>query len=539
MKSYSQPRGSIASRVILFVAIAFVVQLGLSFLYTHYSVRQLSDDFVKAQTHELADGYFDRLNKLMLTGAMGERQVLQKEMLGLENIKEARIIRAPGVSDTYGAGLADETPTDDLDRQALAGQEVNLLREVEGGRFLTVVRPYKATASTRGVNCMSCHQVPEGTVLGAVRLTYDLHRADARIANQDMISMAINLAMFTLGLALMYWLIRRYVSRPLTLLSDTMARVEQESDLNLRCPVTSRDEVGRAAKAFNAMLERFAGILGGVRDTSGQLNQMAVRMVEGSSAMQQGVGRQLADTEKLSDTLRQLVTAVQEVTDSLQAAAGAAHQADNQARDGAKTAGSAVEAISTMQQQLENAVHVIRRLESDSKDIGRVIGLIQEIAEQTNLLALNAAIEAARAGEQGRGFAVVADEVRTLAQRTQAATGEIEKIIVKVQGGAQDAVNVIINAESTVASSAERVSQGVQALGTISESVAVITRMNDQVAARSGEQSAAAAGISKRLGAIGDVSRQVAGLSQDSHDVSSRLADLAQELDGMVTRFRC
>jgi methyl-accepting chemotaxis protein len=529
---------SIATKVMFLVAIAFLVQLGVSFWYTHQSVSRLSDDFVRAQTRELADSYFDRLNKLMLTGAMDGRQALQQDIRGQDNIKAARIIRGEGVTATYGPGLADEAPADDLDRQALSGQEASVLHSENGVRRLTVVRPFKATQSTRGVNCIQCHQVPEGTVLGAVRLTYDLGPADARVSQQDMISLAINTAMFTLGLALMYWLIRRFVSRPLSQLSDTMARVERESDLGQRCPVSSADEVGRAAAAFNAMLERFAGILGQVRQSSGQLNQMAVKMVASGGAMQAGVQRQLADTEQLAGTLGQLVTAVGEVTDSLKAAAQAAHQADAQAKEGARTAGSAVEAITTMQTNLENAVHVIRRLETDSQDIGRVIGLIQEIAEQTNLLALNAAIEAARAGEQGRGFAVVADEVRTLAQRTQAATGDIEKIIAKVRSGALNAMNVITEAEATVTSSAERIGQGVRVLGTISESVAVITRMNDQVAARSGEQSAAVAGISDRLNAIGGVSREVAVQSRGSQEVSEQLAGLARELDSMVNRFR-
>jgi methyl-accepting chemotaxis protein len=385
---------------------------------------------------------------------------------------------------------------------------------------------------------MGCHAVSPGTVLGVVRVHYDLGPADAQIRNAALINSGLYVGLFILGMILMQGALRRIISRPINQLTGTMTRIEQESDLTLRVPVNGRDEIARAGQAFNAMLERFAGILGQVGQATHDLNEVAGQMVAVSTRTERGVSTQLADTEHLASTLRQLAGTVQDVAQHTRDAANAAHSADQQAKDGALTATTALGAISAMSEQLAQAVRVIQLLDTDSRDIGKVIGLIRQIAEQTNLLALNAAIEAARAGEQGRGFAVVADEVRTLAQRTQAATEEIEAIIVKVQNRAQDAVNTIQTAEEKTTTSVESVEASAEALATIAGSVGVITRMSHQIAASSGEQSTVAGNISHKIGDIADVARQAADDARDSHHASEQLATLATELETLVRQFR-
>jgi methyl-accepting chemotaxis protein len=332
--------------------------------------------------------------------------------------------------------------------------------------------------------------------------------------------------------------LRRTVAAPINRMSALMLRVEQESDLNLRIPVDGKDEIACAAGAFNTMMERFADLIRQVGGATRNLSQVAAHLVQVTTRTQAGVDRQLGDTEQLSTTLTQLAGSVQEVARNTQEAANAARQADSQAKDGAETATNALGAISAMSSQLETAVQVIPRLDTDSRDIGRVIGLIREIAEQTNLLALNAAIEAARAGEQGRGFAVVADEVRTLAQRTQSATEEIETIIVKVKGRAQEAGAAIQTAEEKTDSSVRSVEESAEALATISGSVGVITRMNTQIAANSMGQSSAADSINQKLGDIGAVAREASSLAHDTHGASEKLAGLARELDNLLNQFR-
>ena len=530
--------GTVTAKIMAFTAALFLVLLTASLIHSHLGANSLAEEFTTEQAKTIADGYMDGLNKLMLTGGMAARDEQRKQFESQPNVLEARVIRGDGINGQYGPGGPRESIQDDLDRLAMNGEEVIRITHTDEGRQLTVVRPYKATDHTRGINCLGCHAVPSGSVLGATRITYDLGPVDARIRNSGLESLGIHLALFVLGMGLLSIAFKRIVAQPVNRLSDFMSRIEQQSDLSLRVPADGRDEIARAGVALNAMMDRFARIIEQVRGATHNLARLAGQLVEVSSRTQGGVQRQLSDTEHLAAALHQLATTVREVADNTREAASAANQADGEARDGAATATHALGAISAMSRQLEQAVQVILRLDTDSRDIGRVIGLIREIAEQTNLLALNAAIEAARAGEQGRGFAVVADEVRTLAQRTQSATEEIETIIVKVQGQAQEAVGAIQTAEQKTASSVKSVEESAGALTTISGSVGVINRMNAQIAASSGEQSQVAENISRKIGDIGAVAHEAAGHAQDTQDASRQLAGLAEELETLVSQFR-
>jgi methyl-accepting chemotaxis protein len=536
VKPSAQTR-SVTTRILGFTALLFLVLLTASLVHSHFSEKKLAEAFSAKQAQAIADSYFDGLNKLMLTGGMAERGELHKQIASLPDVLEARVIRGEGINLQYGKGLADEAPRDDIDQAALKGQETTRIDATEQGRRMTVTRIFEASEDTRGVNCMGCHSVPPGSVVGAVRISLDLSPIDAGIRNSGLESLGIHLILFVIGMFLLMAALKRVISAPIKQLTETMHRIEQKSDLSLRVAVHGTDEIARAGETFNTMLERFAGILAQVGAATRNLSGVAGQLVDVSSRTQHGVKRQLADTESLASTLHQLAGTVQEVANNTREAASAAVQADTEAKEGAATATTALGAISEMSQQLEQAVQVISRLDNDSRDIGRVIGLIREIAEQTNLLALNAAIEAARAGEQGRGFAVVADEVRTLAQRTQSATQEIESIIVNVQGRAKEAVGAIQNAEQKTESSVRSVEDSAQALNTISGSVGVITRMSTQIANSSGEQSKVAENISHKIGDISAVARDAAGHAHDTQDASKQLAHLAKELENLVNQF--
>jgi methyl-accepting chemotaxis protein len=530
--------GVITTKILSFTALLFLLLLTTSLIHAYFSEKKLAEEFTAEQTKAIADGYFDGLNKLMLTGGMANRAELHQQISSQTNVLEARVIRGDGVMGQYGPGTDDEKSRDEFDRSALSGKEIVKIDDTDKGRRLTVIRAFKATENTRGVNCMGCHSVAPGTVLGAIRISYDLSPVGSRIRNSGYESLAIHLSLLIVGMGLIIAMLKKVISKPINELTEYMSRVEQQSDLSLRVPIKGLDEISCAGMAFNTMLERFSGILSEVSGATHHLSEVAGQLVNVSSRTQHGVKRQLVDTESLASALRQLAETVQEVAFNTREAANAADQANSEAKEGATTATTALGAISEMADQLEKAVQVILRLDTDSRDIGRVIGLIREIAEQTNLLALNAAIEAARAGEQGRGFAVVADEVRTLAQRTQSATQEIETIIINVQGRAQEAVGAIQTAEQKTESSVQSVEDSAEALATISGSVGVITKLNAQIASTSSAQNKVAENISRMIGDVNSVARDAAGHAQDTQVASEQLASLAQNLDKLVGQFK-
>ncbi len=519
-------------------ALVFIIELGLSLMHTHRTLNDQAEGFVTAETVALSDSYFDALNKLMLTGEMAQRNELRKSYLARAKILEARVIRGAAVVQQYGPGLPEEAAADALDRRALAGEEVRVIQDTTEGRRLTFIRPYRASENTRGVNCLGCHQVASGTVLGAVRITYDLRPVDADIRTMELTNSAIHIGLFSLGFALMIWLMLRIVSRPVQQLAQTMARVERESDLNQRVPVHSQDEIGHAAAAFNAMLERVEQIIRQVRACTDQIAQVTGQLGQSMARSQQAVSRQLTETEDLATELHRMADSVQEVANKIREAAAAAQAADGLAHDGALTATEALGAIDAMNEQLKGAATVIQRLDSDTREVGRVLSLIREIAEQTNLLALNAAIEAARAGEQGRGFAVVADEVRTLAGRTQSATGDIERIIGKVQQATREAVAAIQDAESRSQGGVEHVEKTAEALAEIAAAVGRITAMTDQVAANAQAQGQSAVEIGRRIDNISQVARQAAQDVQALKGVSDELHGIATRLEAGVSQFK-
>jgi methyl-accepting chemotaxis protein len=229
---------------------------------------------------------------------------------------------------------------------------------------------------------------------------------------------------------------------------------------------------------------------------------------------------------------------VQEVARNAADASNAADAADTEASNGALVSTEAIGGIESLVSEVNSAAQVIRNLEQDSENIGSVLDVIRGIAEQTNLLALNAAIEAARAGEQGRGFAVVADEVRTLASRTQQSTQEIQDMILRLQDGAANAVKVMEGAQNKAQVSSDSVEKAAESLAAIAGSVSAINDMNTMIASAAEEQSAVAAEMQTNMNNIREVADRSADGAQQTAQASEELARLAAEQQALMAAFK-
>jgi len=338
---------------------------------------------------------------------------------------------------------------------------------------------------------------------------------------------------------LIVWVILSTVVKPLDHTLHALNDIVMgEGDLTRRLDDTSRDEIGQLGQGFN----RFAGLVHDIiremAGYTGRLHQSAERLTAVTEETSRGVEQQQQRTDDVVAAVDEMAATGREVANNTSAAAEAAQNADNAANDGRQVVGKTIEVIDRLAQEVRRAGEVINRLESDSESIGGVLDVIRGIAEQTNLLALNAAIEAARAGEQGRGFAVVADEVRTLASRTQESTQEIQNMIERLQSGAHEAVRVMEQGSACADESVAQASKAGTALDAISEAVAVISQMNMQIASAAEEQNAVADEINKSVVAISEITEQTAAGAQQTASASNELNQLSEQLSSVVQRFK-
>ena len=335
------------------------------------------------------------------------------------------------------------------------------------------------------------------------------------------------------------WLISTLVVSPLRNAVAAMEDIAQgEGDLTHRLDVKGKDEIAQLARAFNLFADKIRDTIAQVTGATSQLAAAAEEMSHISTETSNGVQRQRSETEQVATAMNEMTATVQEVARNAESAAEAARGADEESSKGQHVVTESVSSIDTLAGEVERAAGVIQRLEKDTESIGTVLEVIQGIAEQTNLLALNAAIEAARAGEQGRGFAVVADEVRSLASRTQSSTQEIKEMIERLQANAQDAVNVMEGGREKARSSVDFASKAGEALERITGAVNAIATMNNQIAEAARQQGEVSEEINRNVVNISQVAEETSGSTSQLANASQELARLAADLQGLVGRFK-
>lgn len=314
------------------------------------------------------------------------------------------------------------------------------------------------------------------------------------------------------------------------------SQVDSDNNLTLRIPGAESNEV---ARAFNAMLDKFTGLITGITSAAGEINSVSTMATESASTSQQEIDAQHSQTEQAATAVTEMSQTIQEVALNAQNAADAATNADTNANEGYQLVKNAIDSTAALNQGMESASESIKKLEVNALDIGSVVDVIRGISEQTNLLALNAAIEAARAGEQGRGFAVVADEVRSLAQRTQESTSEIQNIIEALQQDTENAVSVISNGQDISRKVSDEINNAGNALQSIVQSVSEINGMNVQIATAAEQQSVVSESIAQNIVTISDHSDRVVSYAKHNIELITSLNHLASSLDEMASSYKC
>ena len=310
-----------------------------------------------------------------------------------------------------------------------------------------------------------------------------------------------------------------------------------KGNLNYKLRIDGKDEFAWMCWEYSQCRKNFSKLVQEILGSSGQLAAAAEELSAITEQSTNGVMRQQGETEQVATAMNEMSATVSEVARNAANAASAAQDADAQAKNGSQVVATTVDTIHNLATEVERTAGVIENLKEDSISIGTVLDVIRDIAEQTNLLALNAAIEAARAGEQGRGFAVVADEVRTLASRTQQSTREINDMIERLQTGANEAVSVMQAGREKAEESVEQAGKAGEALQMITQVVDNIKSMNMQIASAAEEQSATAEEINRNIVNISEVAQETSTGSRQTATASDELARLAADLQSQVSKF--
>lgn len=376
---------------------------------------------------------------------------------------------------------------------------------------------------------------PWGWVIGTGIYIDDVEAAFWQAASSQVGIAFIGLSLTVIAL----YLIAHSIIRPMDKTNAAMYNISHgDGDLTLRLDVSGNDEMSQLARSFNLFVDQIQSVIREVDSSTERVASAAEQLTSATAQSTLAIHRQTTETDQVATAINEMAATIYEVAQNAVQAAETTRQADSQTNTGKANINETTETISSLSTEVGRATEVIKQLDAQATTITSVLDVIGGIAEQTNLLALNAAIEAARAGEQGRGFAVVADEVRTLASRTQDSTHEIERMIEQLQSGAKQAVTVMEASVYSTQITMEKADETQETLETIARGMQQVSDMINQIASAAEQQSSVAEQINASVVSIVNLSSDSANSAEQTSQASSELNNLAGELKRLVHRFK-
>lgn len=421
----------------------------------------------------------------------------------------------------------------------------DLIQNAKSGKYTTYYFPKPGQTLAEPKLSFSMY-IPEwdlmigtGFYIDDIDQTISKMEQEATSALQSKIFTIFILSGITLALVfVLATFINRSIMKPLEKFDSSLQSFAKgDADLTARMEEFDAPEFKRLGRNFNAFVSSLQEIIASVSSTSHAVVEETKEMKSRAAQVDSLASSQREETEQVATAMTEMTTTSSEISSNATSAAESAQAADTNARDAQLTVNTAASSVRELAEEVLQASNVISRLEGDVKNISTSLAVIQDIAEQTNLLALNAAIEAARAGEQGRGFAVVADEVRQLASRTQQSTGEINQMIEQLKGASDEAVKAMDSSRTRGEATVQQANDAAAAIEEIQRAIANIHDMNALIATATEEQAIVGKDIAQRIVVISDQSAESASLAAKNRDGSTNLNGRASQLEQLVSRF--
>ena len=529
--------------MILIVAVLMLMTLGLLML------KQIHDDLYQAKSQktqhvvQTASGILNFYHGLETTGVL-TREAAQKQALS--------VVRGLRYDQNEYFWINDLTPVMIMHpaNPKLDGQNLSAIRDPDG---FAIFNEFVTLAKAKGVGMVDYRWPKPGAAEPVAKTSYIqlfepwgwiigsgvyVDDVQAQFRGQVWKASLIGLGI-ALIMALLVVLIARSIVRPLQEAVHAMANIASgESDLTRSLDTHGQDEVTQLSRHFNTFTAKLRQVVSQLQVCANALAQSSAELGSNASQAHDRSQQQSQQMELVATAINEVTYGVQDVAKNAEHAASEMRDAQTQAEQGQVNIDGSLQQIDALSGTISQAVEVIRTLSTESTQIGGVLEVIRSIAEQTNLLALNAAIEAARAGEQGRGFAVVADEVRLLAQRTQKSTAEIQNMIERLQGHSEAAVKVISDSHQASQLTIEQAGQAGASLNAIGQALRNLNGLNASIASATLQQAHVVEDINQNVTQAAGLSHSTALAAQQSSEASVHLKDLSEELNGLLRQFK-
>jgi methyl-accepting chemotaxis protein len=522
-------------QLILLIILVLAQRLALD----KFEVRVLEEARQKAEVS--ADGVLNGLNMLMINGIISnteQRKLYVDKMGASERILELRVVRNKPVQDQFGPGLPTEQAKDDMDRLTLTSKKEQTAQiELGGKHALRVVVPFIAQTSFRGTNCLMCHNVPAGTVNGAASITLDLSEEYAVMKQANIAIWGAQIAAQAILYLLIGWLIN-LVIRPTQELQKVMQTMQADGDLSKRVAVRSQDEIGKTAGSFNDLANSFQVI---VSQVEGHAKHVATAV----HSLSHDAEELAQSSQKQSDTATATSSAVEQVSTSGTLVAEGANRVAKMSAETLERANSGQASLQEMVQELDRVEGAVKEIATsvgefvnNTQNITSMTQQVRDIAEQTNLLALNAAIEAARAGEQGRGFAVVADEVRKLAEKSADSASQIDEVTQLLGTQSGQVEKTVQRGMTALQSSQQRIREVAGMLTEANASVDNVNRGLEEITQSINKQRDATQEIARNVEQIAAMAKQGNSVVKRTVTAVKSMESLSENLGKTVGRFK-